>query len=251
MILHFGSTSPRFDYFHYLAVVSACMTQDVDETIIYVYREPETRWWNLVEDLCKVKRISDDDLPSGSELKHPAYTNDYLSYKFLYEDGGLYLDLDTFSFMDITDLLKKELFVSFQTPSEWKTNHPIAHTPILVKPKSEIMAQALAYSLEALKRESITWGDTGPVAISNAILKLGNPRRVDIAPYEEFCYYSWGDSRPYEEIPDLPLGRLKSLHLWAKLNPFLDKFTPEWIEGSQSLYARLVKSTLPKEDWKP
>lgn len=256
MRFHFVSSNTYFPYYFYLAAKSVLCTQKNPEITIWTYNPPDNEYWRslLDDERITFKDVDEKQLPHfkgyGGRWRAP-YVADLVGYMKLYEYGGIYLDFDIFALRDITYLLKKDVFVIRQFLKQTK----IEHFVIMAKPQSKTIKLALDYSLAKVEEGGGDpgWGETGPVAMEWAV--QNSDEEIDICEdLRMFMEFYWGDPRPFEEKPNVELPQNAHLmHLWShaldtETTPLLRKFTPEYVESSKSLYARLVRKIIPKAD---
>lgn len=259
--LHFISTGKEFTYPYYLAVISALKTQNVDEAYLWYLGgddKPDSKYFHMLESKVKLVELDIADLDftalRDKDAKfRAAHLKDYLTWKILYEEGGLCLDLDTFSVKDATALLgKKNVLASMDVPYVNDCAYPFNTAIVATKrPHSTIMKAVLKGAEEKLNSDTIVWGDTGPIIFSE-IMK----RHVDRITIPEFgqCGGVGGNDvlRLFESDGELPNPDTLILHLFAVASgEHFKQITEQYIDTSDSLYARLVKQTLTKEEWCP
>lgn len=273
MKYHLVSSYTYFPYYYYLAVKSILSTQSNPEITVYVPQskriamEPDNEYWqSLLED----DRIAIENVDYEEELpffnwdcgrRPTAYIADIISYMKLYEFGGVYLDFDILAVKDISYLLRHDVYLSRHIDKD-----DVEHYMMMAKRHSKTIKLALECSLEKLERKDKPdwrgdpgWGATGPDAIKYGVEHSGE--EIDIChEMIPFLSFLWGNTQPYDESPvEVPQG-IHVLHLWGHANDTLDaprsehvlrRITPEWVETSISIYARLVRKTIPKEERLP
>ena len=270
MKYHLVSSNPFFTYYYYLAVKSLLFTQRNPEIIIWTWRppKPENEYWQYLvnEERISIKKIGKDELPYLKNYggRGPApYIADVVGYMKIYEHGGIYLDLDIFAIKDISYLLKKDVFVARQFPG----HDVVEHYMMMGKQHSKTIKLALEYSLNKIKAGNGDpgWGATGPEAITWGIKNSGE--EIDVCEdFSMFLPFYWGNLTPYQEITAVgdPSAQTRDdievpvnthiIHMWSHCQhmwgdtPVLAKITPEWLESSKSLYARLVRKIIPKNE---
>lgn len=264
MKYHLVSSYTRFPYYYYLAAKSLLFTQDNPEITIWVCNEPDNEYWQalLDDDRFLIEYVKDEELPYFSwkcGRKPTAYIADVVGYIKLYDFGGVYLDFDTLAVRDISYLLKNDVFVT----RVFENDERLEHYMMMAKQHSKTIKLALDYALEKLERKDMGpdwrgdpgWGATGPDAILWGVKNSGEV--IDVCEdMSMFLPFLWGHPEPYDEMPELKLpSNSHVLHLWGHGNDTLDtprpehvlrRITPEWVEKSQSLYARLVRAIIPK-----
>ena len=259
MKLHFIVTGKEFVYPYYLAVLTGIKTQNVDGTILWLTDDIVSPYLDLLRDKVEIKKIDCPKFPAlygQQEYFVRAHTKDYLTYKTLYENGGICMDLDTISLQDISALLgDKEMVI----PSDAKNPGDFLYhynSAILVGKKgSPLLKEAMEIAYETLnKGEAFPWGTTGPILISNIAYK--NADKIYTPPFGTCGGLGGYDTlNIYKENYPLELDpTVRILHLFAvtsnKHGGWFNKITPEFIEKSNCLVARLVERLLTKREWK-
>jgi len=265
MKLHFINTGYEFPYLYYLAVVSAEKIHSVDEVVLWSTTEiKDNHYFDLLKDRIEIKSPEIPPIPNlhrakeryhgvNTERVHIAVLADILRWKILYEEGGFYLDLDTFSLRNMALCLgNKEVWIPFERPEGWSTSENVfAIHAIMAQSHSEILQSAYNYAIKRMKLNfgTIRWTETGNQAMEQAI-RGADQSKIAIGSQELFIPFTiW--EQGFWDRDDLPLNpNAYLLHLNATLNE--NKFkaiTPEWIDESKGLYAHLVKERLSKEEW--
>jgi hypothetical protein len=260
MDLIFVSTGQAFPYPYYLAVLSALKTQKVDKVNIFATELPECELFYKVEHMPNVSIVSvgAPDFPAlhdKAEHFRMAHVKDYIAWRELYRQGGILMDLDTFSLKDITYLLNSGDVVT--TPYRYFPYNAMGisfnqfnNAVVVAKPHSIIIGEALAEAEHVLMADDVAWGQSGPIAFGNAIQRHFD--LVDFAPYGAF-----GDVlTSLAQIPELykedgvPDPNTHVLHLYASANKEgFANITVESISEGKTLFARLVQQILNKDEW--
>lgn len=265
MKLHFINTGHEFPYLYYLAIASAKKTHLVDDVILWTTTEVEdNHYFELLKSRIKIKVPENPPIPNLHRAKERycgvnrdrvrfAVLADILRWKILYELGGIYLDLDTFSLRDMTVCLgDKEMWISFERKEGWSTSENVfAIHAVMAESGSEILKSAYDYAMDRMKRNfgCIRWTETGNQAIERAI-RGADQSKIVIGSQELFIPFTiW--EQDFWDREDLVLNpNAYLLHLNSTLNESrVKEITPNWIKKSNSLYARIVKKTLSKEEW--
>lgn len=274
MMLHFASTGKGFLYPFYLAVLSAKKVLRPDKVLVWTTILPEdNKWWDLTTKIADICVVDTPNLPFIEEVDdwaRPAVIADYLRFDKLYEYGGIYLDLDTFTLKDFSSFSDGvEVVVPLQQASGvWECNNHV----ILAKPKSDIIKTAREKVVERLdasftrvhyfhriKKPKVVgrhfkWAETGPRVLSEAVNSV-DQSRVKKCPIEQFMYYSWENVSDFDEnVHDIP-DCIYLIHLFGSANTplqsdILKNMTPEWIEKSNCVYANAVKRILTEKEWR-
>lgn len=270
MILHFVSTGKKYLYPFYLAVLSAKKVLHPDKVLVWATVLPEeNKWWELtakIADVCVIDQPSLPFIEEVDEWARPAVIADYLRFDKLYEYGGIYSDLDTFTLKDFSDFINGvEVVVPIQQSSGiWECNNHIilakAHSDIMKLAREKVVQRLDASFLRISPRmpriigRHFKWATTGPRVLSEAVNSV-DQSRVRKCSIDQFMYYSWENVSDFDEnVHDIP-DCIYSIHLFGSANTplqagILDNMTPEWIEKSNCVYANAVRRILTEKEWR-
>ena len=261
MNLYFGSTSEKFNYGHYLAVLSALRTQKVNSVCMMCTVRPQGYYWELVKDMVVISDFEFDDTQfpmvrgkddnaNGNLHFRAAAVKDYIEWVTLYNNGGIFIDLDTFSIRDMSKLLGN--FDALATP-EQRNNDSVYDVGVVIAKKGSLVAkEALGYAIEALTNPNSIYTSTGPVAFTKAV--HNHPGLVGWPGYDCFgpritkgILHFYDSFIPaWKEMP-LPTNTY-ILHLYASSSKF-NQIDREFIKSSKTMYANVVRSVLPISEW--
>jgi len=251
MDLHFILTGEEFYYPYYLCVMSAIKTQNVDKIRLWLTTEPQDEFYFRISDLVTQEWIEIPYLHSLREkddVFRKAHYVDYLRWKIMFEEGGLYVDLDSFCLKDLSDLLgDKELCAPMSVDKIEDNDFPFQAGVVLSKKGSPIMKSCFDYCTKVFKLSDQAWGYTGPV-IMNTIIRE-HLDDVAIVPHQ-VCYPFRGGELLHEiPVTDMP-EEARSLHLYQGAhNQAFMEIDEGFIEGSNKLYPQLVRETLDRKEW--
>lgn len=272
MDVHFFSTGNDFPYVYYLAVMSALRTQKCDRINIWCTEESDSKYLAMLGDMKKVFIYNiypfdiipkleavikkDTDSPTITKIRR-AHLKDILGWSVLYNEGGLLLDLDTFCFKDLVGLLSNK-DIATCVHSTWRFGpmlYPFENAIVLAKIRSDVIKEAYDESVAFLRPEidaGFIWGCTGPQALSNAIHK--NYHLVKFLEPGTFgCMVEeLGNPAPslYTEGGLLP-SNARVFHMYfSSYREQLKGMDSDFIMRSNIPYARLVRGTLPLQDWR-
>jgi hypothetical protein len=256
MNFYFASTKSDFFYAHYLSVISAIKTQKVDKFIMIYTEYPVGKYADLLKDKIDMQPFTMSDF---NQLKHAsaklkaAHSKDYIQWITLYENGGIFADLDTISIKDMSQLLGP--FDVIATPRflpRILTQDTYESAVVIAKKNSLVVKDSLTYALEALNGNVVRYQMTGPFAYTRAINNhkhlVGFPGYDVLSPriIPKNGVTQGGFVPPWENLPVPPNTFI--IHLYASVSD-LPKITKEWIETSNTMYARAVKQVLTKDEW--
>jgi predicted O-methyltransferase YrrM len=253
-----------------ISVYTASIAQKVDKINIWYTEVPEGIYFEAIRPLVNLIDMRDRYKTPLRALQNKdpgfqhAHIKDHMQWEILSTHGGLYLDMDTVSIMDITDLMTDEytLFASLEMEDSYAIPFPFNGAVVCVNPdKLDDPAnpvRTLNKNVVGLFNESdMMWGITGPILLSMII----NERRaifgedkcgIRIVPHTVFCprngYYI---KDYYEENVNLEIPpETCIIHLFAKASGSnFDKVDAEWVRSSNSTLARLIRNIVPESVW--
>jgi hypothetical protein len=255
MNLYFGSTSPRFVYGHYLAVISALKTQHVEKVVLVCTVLPESPYFDLIKNKVQIVMFDQVNFPmlANKDLHSVAATvKDYIEWVTLLQNGGIFMDLDTFSISDVSSLLNNCDVVV--TPYHIQSFDEFDIAVVIVKQNSIVIRETLSYAVQSLQNSSSKYTSTGPVAFTKAVLRhknivcfaptdTFNPRIIRGTPIQPVSYIpAWNNL-------SLP-ANTRVLHLMAssKSKPFysVDQYFARY---SDTMYAKAIRRVLTESEW--
>lgn len=265
--MYFASTHADFFYAHYLAVISAIKTQKVDKVIMICTTPPIGKYADLLKGKIDIQMFQMGDF---NQFKHTpqnnisfaklkaAHSKDYIQWTTLLANGGIFADLDTLSIKDMSNLLGS--FDVIATPRFLPGNNISYESAVVIAKKGSLVVHdALNYSLQALNGNIAKYQTTGPLAYTRAINNhkhlVGFPGYDVLSPriqpqVKDPLFGIRTVSQRY--IPtweNLPVPDVcYILHIFASSSdlPIISK---EWVESSNTMYARAVKQVLTRDEW--
>jgi len=157
-------------------------------------------------------------------LDHPiqlANVKDLIAYLLLYDEGGIYLDLDTISLRPAWDLLENDLCVSREYhPSDPHPN-PYNTAAMIARPGAPVLKIAHDRAYGKLVNRERTWGAIGPHLMTDLVEDF--PDRIDVAPYRALNGWSYHQIGDYYADPHDPGDEVRVIHLYSSDHP-------EWLE---------------------
>ena len=254
--VHFILSGGGLTYLYYLAILSALKTQKTDKFILWAFGEPEGEYWPLLRDRVKLHIVLRPHIASVADTESTAWrehAKNLMQWKILYDHGGLFLDLDTFSLADAIYLLKatdKELVLPHEiTETDLQTHLPFFNNAIvLAKPKSPLLKQVFEKADEAKE-----WNQLHRGALSVILTSVARDNLDQIETVEYGVLGGGGSARIVfrllEEQAEL-WPEAKILHLFANELEF-SALTEAKLRDSNMLFARIVKNTLEPHEWSP
>lgn len=254
--VHFVFTGGEFGYLYYLGVVSALQTHVVQGINLWCFEEPQGRYWDLVKKRVYLRILEKPDFPAilgMVDCDKASTLSNYLRWKVLYEQGGLYLDLDTISLKDAFELHDGEFQLAVGLVVEDIDGPLLAFNSavIMASPGSELIKLAYDTTSAWLNYDSIEHGRTGPHLLTDIIRK--NRQLVQILPFG--TWDGWGKvdlvGRLFEEDTEL-WSDAGILHLYAKnFHSKVSQINEDMIASSNWLLAKVIRETLPLDTYRP
>lgn len=256
MILHFISTSSDFHYLHMISVLSGLMTHDSDEVFFWTMEEPTGPYWDKISGFVTVKHFDDPKLPALQNKSEPfklAHLKDFMQWKILQEYGGAVLDMDTISIRDISHWYEghEGVVASLDVKTPDDTAFPFNNAVILAHKEAETIKLMNRFSDALFNMPDMVWGMSGPILLSIVGLSQTCPAYFTAPEHEVFNPFGGNEiAQVYQENPDLKLPENTAIiHLYAKASPMFEKIDANFVRGSKSLLARIIRDILPEPDW--
>lgn len=253
MILHFALTSDELIYPYYLSIISALKTQNLKQIMLWCYKKPTGRYYQLIKDRVILMIVDKPDIPAlRNKDSHfqCAHLKDLLEWRSLYEYGGMFFDLDTFSLKDATELLDDtcEVVAALECEDVDMYEDSSHMGIVMAKKGSRIIKEIWDNAIEATKKPNMEWNDTG-----------GHFGRVFKKYRDRVRFTEWGVLGGHGDkvvkwwSPEgYVWDKARILHLYGRDRSVeFNKISEEYIKTSQSIYARLVRQALTEEEWGP
>jgi hypothetical protein len=262
MCLNFILTSEEIRYPYYLAIVSAQRAHPGVPSLLWSVLRPRGDYFDVLKSSLEVRRVGIPRFNSLDHFTHPNHRcsmeKDYIQWVYLWETGGLYLDLDTFTLQPMLPLLAgRESVLQCSHPPPYG-DPPFYCTDsgiVLGQPGCELLTRCRDAALEAFKKSHLVWAETGPTVL--ALQANAMRERIDFRPFGELNGGGWWDAhRWYTDalVEEYPLPDFaRGMHLTASQNleAFAEIQGPDYIAGRDNTYTRAVKRTLAPGDWDP
>jgi glycosyltransferase involved in cell wall biosynthesis/mannosyltransferase OCH1-like enzyme len=259
--LHFIVSGKDFDYLYYASILTAVKTQKTTSTIIWVTGNVDSPYFDILKEKFEILKTPNVDFPAlkgKPDYFVGAHLKDYFAYRFLYNYGGICMDLDTISVSDIVDLMGKEdALVPMYKKIDGDSKKYLNSAILGGKRKSSFYKEAMDLAFEKLQiaPKDFIWGDTGPTLVSDVAT---NHMKNVVIPSLLSC-----GGRPdydvkyvYNENSETKLdSEVKIIHLYAVASNsqgnLFNNVSLETIINGKSLLARTIKSILPENEWNP
>jgi hypothetical protein len=274
-----------FSFIHYLAIRSAAVVNQPDEIVLHYTHHPDGLWWEAIQRYVTLNRVYRPEKIFGRPVSHYAHKADILRLELLRDEGGIYLDIDTFCIRSFKPLRKHKAVMGIE-------KHGLCNAVILAEQGSAFISLwmnayrdfddsiwnyhsvQLPYKLALRNPEIIhiegaysfffpMFDDPMHLWLWRNDLRL-NHRITSIRTIlKNFNYYSTliasGDwpMRVYSYYLRHTLATRKwyykklkkayCTHLWESIwwEPYLKEFGPATVQRSDGLFARLIREVIP------
>lgn len=269
-----------FSFIHFLAIASASAVNGPSEIIFHHAYEGSGEWWERARPLVRLNRVSAPEAVHGRTVSHYAHKADVLRLEILRNEGGIYLDADTFCVRPFRPLLEHSTVMGIEP------NAGLCNAVILAEPGAPFITEWLArygdFSGDDWRSHSVslpcqlsreqpdlihvedehsfffpTYDDPMHVLLWQDRISLGQRFKGFIRLAADTGYYVSGDwpvrvagyfagtlssRRQYHAR----LRRSFCLHFWESLwwEPYLRDLTPGSLRRSGGLFAALVTEIL-------
>lgn len=243
-MVHFIWFGPRsLDCAEYLAIKTAAEVYNISPNL-WTHDVPRNEWLDKIEEVAVHHQIKDRWLAVTDMLPMYVHKTDYLRYQLLYEYGGLYLDLDTLCIKSILDLNLSGVVLGYEPSRSARPGRANGAVLSVDHPQHPAILAMLDRTFAIIERvlKPSRWNQMGP--------KIVNPvvnGRDDCTVLPKECFYFHGHWEWREIFKDNPIDeRMYVLHWWGKnsLRFVRDLVTPEYVDTSDSLYAKVVRKVL-------
>jgi hypothetical protein len=190
--------------------------------------------------------IIDEKISSKcSHIKHYAHKSDFLRLYFLYQVGGIYLDIDVFPYKALTDLLTSSLPILGK-----QAERGLCNAVILAPAKAEFVEIWLNTYTQF---DNAQW-DYHSVILP-AILKAQHPENLITLPSSAFFEPQWHNQLREILVTGMPFASEGyCCHLWHTIcKSVLQTITPMFILDTPCFYSNIVKSVVSESEmvnWK-
>jgi glycosyltransferase involved in cell wall biosynthesis len=258
--------SGNFRYEYYLSIMSALKTHKFSEYNLWIIGPPiSSPYLDFLRDKINIRQadLSFLGISSIAESRQlPGFANkddhfirvhlkDMVAWDVLCKYGGLFMDLDTFSIQDCSDLYNQCVSSCFfahraDAIDAWNVGVMIA------KPKSQTMAICRLEAMKKLGDVNCSWADTGPILLTN-IIRQADKSLIDMLMPVGIC-----DNEMTPNVTEWfrnEGGKIwdqcRVLHTYGSGTYTKPNLNEMFIITSKSPYANLVKQVLSEKEWNP
>ena len=161
---------PWLPIFNQICIASA-LSSNLTENVT-IYTNNMNLHLGLLEEEVKVAKIPDSYMEEISEIgiTRIAHKADYIRYKLLYENGGIYSDTDIIIRKNLDDLLDNKMVVSKQSKLQ------ICNGFIMVEPHNECILKTLNTYKEDYRPDS--WTYNSMKVLQDTIKEIGTDIKI-------------------------------------------------------------------------
>ncbi len=235
-----------FSLYHYLAVKSAKEINPGYEINVHYHYEPtDNPWWEKIKLLATMRRI--DKVPThfgDKEIYYMAHKADAFRMDVLYNEGGIYMDMDTICISSFDPLLDKECVMGLEVADGKLIG--LCNAVMLTQPQSYFFMIWKAAYLE--EYDPYEWNQMSVVKPLSIAAQY--PTSIHIESSEAFFRTSWTTEDAYvTHNTIIHFERSYCLHLWESKNyDLLSNLTVDKILTVDTSYNLLARSFLTKQD---
>jgi hypothetical protein len=207
-----------FSLVHYLAIRSAVEVNRPEAVLFHYRHEPRGPWWERARELVEPVRIEPPREIHGVSVRHHAHQTDLVRLQVLFEQGGIYLDLDVLCLRPFAPLLEHPAVMG------WEAQWGLCNAVVLAEPGGFFVERWL----EGFDPERSLWHGFrsqgadehwGEMAVRYpAMLAERYPEHVHVVGPRAFFWPTWtpADLRLLFEKGGESFDEAYCLHLWEQ-----------------------------------
>jgi len=249
--LNWVNTGKEFLYPYYLSIMTALKTQKAKKFNLWLVDEPTGKYYEEIKNKVTIRHLDYGipDFPSlrgKTETFVAAHLADYFRLRIIYDNGGIYCDMDGLSIIDYCDyvleqLQKKEFAVAIVNtlPHEWHAAWFAA------RKHSPIVKLQLEETTRILQEPDVEWSASGPNVLNR--ICSANVNSLSEAEYGMLG----GDTELYQLFKDD--GKINPNHRYVhiaanSINGYWSMITEDYVNTSEHLLARIVRGVLTRSE---
>jgi hypothetical protein len=228
-----------FNIIHYLAIKSAYDLNKPDAIYFYYTYEPSGEYWDKIKPYLTLVQVDAPTEIFGNTLTHVAHKADIIRLQALYENGGIYMDIDTICVKPFTSLLKEKTVLGIQGDKYDPTiPYGLCNAVILAEKESEFIEHWLNQYQSFNSQQWDTHSVQLPLHLSQI---LDVP--ITILPYTSFHYPLYTQ----EGVEDLfkydkEYPEAYAHHLWESNSwPLVKDLNEETIKTKDTTYNKIAR----------
>lgn len=235
--INLGDRPEPFRLWHYLCLRSMKDVLSPDDILLLGGEEPEGEWWQRTRRFVRFEQVRPVTSLYGNPLKHHAHRADVMRLQWLYDNGGIYLDLDTVCVKPYGSLLDSKCVMG-------KEDGVGLCNAVILCEKAHPFLKAW---LEEFRSFKGAWNSHACVAPWKVYQNPKITPFVTVLPMPAFFVPDCsGPAIKAMHVGDNQYPDAYSHHLWhTKAAAWLDAYTPESVRDGMSTFCRLVRPHLP------
>lgn len=231
-----------FNLIHYLSIKSAHDLNNPDEINFYYKYEPSGELWEEIKPLLNLIKVEPPEEIYGNKIEHMAHKADIIRLQALYEQGGIYMDIDTICVKPFTDLLTNSSVMGIQGQTHQpEMPYGLCNAIILAEPENEF----IGYWFSQYENFDSKLWDTHSVQLPWKIHnELVLP--LTVLNYDNFHYPLHTEQGIKDMfVRDLEFPNAYAHHLWeSNAWEYMSKLTKEIIKTEDTTYNKLARKFL-------
>lgn len=233
----FSDTPTPFLYAHYLAIRSAVVVNRPQRVTVDYHHAPRSPWWEKAQDLAEFRHVDPPREIFGRPLHHFAHRADVLRLYRLYQEGGIYLDMDTLCLRPFTPLLDNKTVMGQQV------GRGLCNATILSQAGAPFLREWIdSYRSFRSQGHDRYWDEHSVILPNTLAARSDLSAHITILPPEAFFYPNFHQWQKLFEPDVSGFDQSYSVHLWETFSlPRLRAVTPEWAATDGSAYAQLIR----------
>ncbi len=139
-----GKTAPELEYFQYVSIKSAWLTNNPEKIFLYITIDPTGPYLErLVSEIPNLELTRIDDFTEfmGNPVPYFTHKTDIIRLQKLIEFGGVYLDLDTITLKNLQIFRRYSKFVTCLEDDSWRLGSAV----LLAEKGSEFAKKCLEF----------------------------------------------------------------------------------------------------------
>lgn len=228
----------EFLFCYYLSILSAKLINKPNNIFFYYHYEPFGKWWEKIKSIIILKKIKIPKYWGKKKIKNYAHASDKLRMELLYNNGGIYMDIDTISIRPYHKFLNYECVMGMQ-----ENPKGLCNAIMMCKPKCNffyLWIKNYGKIFYSSKPGTIGW-DLASVILPYRIY-LKNMNLVKVLDKKYFFFPNWNQTDLiFEKNNDIDKN-LITLHLWeSKSIDYLKNINNfKWfVDNINTLYGKI------------
>ncbi len=224
-----------FLYFHYLNILSAHKCNPTYTINVYYEYKPDSIHFDMLSEFCNVNRV---DINYDINFSYKEHIGDLFRLNLLYDDGGIYLDVDVVCVNSFDTLLDHNVVMGEERTSDGKFVG-LCNATILSKRKDPFIYEWITKYYTDYNNN---WNYNSVILPA----KLKDVYDICVMDCNAFFKYSWDKiGSEYIFCKNSDRTDCYSIHLWESKNyDFLKHYNNEYIVSHDDTLSMIYKELL-------